>query len=268
MPFAGMIADAAGGGAAGSGGQREDECGPVPALEAKGTSEGRARGAAMVEYDVQSPNVWLSMRTTLTVPAEPGRNGTIFVWSGVQPGSGGRNFEPVGNGVLQSTLTWGPSCAPGAPTEPYESWWISPLYVNVNSLDPAYSGCHGGPVITAQPSDELDLSIRWSEPQWLQRMANLRTLKSSEFGISLQGQDQGRVFFLIELPGENKLTEDIIYSHSVLTMAMPDPSACEPVFRGPNDFASKPRVSADGTRCCIDRIVLRAQGVTATSTDP
>jgi hypothetical protein len=35
-----------------------------------------------------------------------------------------------------------------------------------------------------------------------------------------------------------------------------------------NDYATKSRVSADGLHCCIDRIVLRAEGVPATTIDP
>ena len=90
----------------------------------------------------------------------------------------------------------------------------------------------------------------------------------AEFAIDMKGQAQARAFFIIELPGSAKPTEDVIFTNSVLTMANADPSACEPLDRGMRDFASKARVSADGKHCCIDRIVLRAQGVTATTTDP
>jgi hypothetical protein len=40
------------------------------------------------------------------------------------------------------------------------------------------------------------------------------------------------------------------------------------VLKGTRDYASKARVSADGKHCCIDRIVLRAAGVMASTVDP
>jgi hypothetical protein len=76
------------------------------------------------------------------------------------------------------------------------------------------------------------------------------------------------VFFDIELQTSNKPTEDIVFINTVLSMELADPAACRPVLRGTNDFASEPRISADGKHCCIDRIVLRAPGVAATTMDP
>ena len=66
------------------------------------------------------------------------------------------------------------------------------------------------------------------------------------------------------LQTSNKPTEDVVFASAVLSMELPDPGACEPVLRGLNDFASRPRVSADGRHGCIDRIV----GVAATTMDP
>lgn len=59
-----------------------------------------------------------------------------------------------------------------------------------------------------------------------------------------------------------------IFTNTVLSLAEPNPNACEPVLKGMRDYASKARVSADGKHCCIDRIVLRAAGVMATTIDP
>jgi hypothetical protein len=74
--------------------------------------------------------------------------------------------------------------------------------------------------------------------------------------------------FEIELKTGAKPTEDIIFENIVLTMQKPEPGACALNNRGMTDYATSSRVSADGLHCCIDRIVLRADGVPATTQDP
>ena len=69
-------------------------------------------------------------------------------------------------------------------------------------------------------------------------------------------------------PTTDEPTEDVVFRKTVITMKQAEPSACQPIMRGMTDFASKARVSADGKHCCIDRIVLRAQGVPATTMTP
>jgi hypothetical protein len=201
------------------------------------------------------------------VPAEPTPNGQIFVWPGIQPTPNGMNLQRVGNGALLSVLVWGPLCAPDAPAS-YSTWWIAPMYSNISSSDPQYSGCHGGKAVVAEPKQLLDIDIRLEGTKWVQKVVNRDTREASDFSLDLKGQAQGRAFFDIELQTSNKPTEDIIYTNTVLSMDMSDPNACQPVMRGMNDFASKPRVSADGRHCCIDRIVLRAPRVMATTMDP
>ena len=266
----GMVAgagSAAVGGAPSKIGPNEDECGPIPTLPARGTMAGRVRGAGTIEYDIKPPNEWLSLRTTMLVPDQPPEGGTVFLWPGIQPLPSGVNYQPIGNGVLQPVLTWGPSCAPGAPSG-HSSWWISPVYVNVSARDTSYRGCKGGKVIEVTPDNLLEMAIRLDAGKWVQDVLDLKTMKATEFAIDLKGQAQGRAFFVIELPSNAKPTEDVIFKRSVLTMAMPEPSACEPILRGMGDFASKARVSADGKHCCIDHITLRAAGVMATTMDP
>jgi hypothetical protein len=203
----------------------------------------------------------------LAVPAEPPPNGQIFIWPGIQPTPNGMNLQPIGNGALIPALTWGPSCAPGAPTS-YSSWWIAPVYSNISSSDPQYAGCHAGKVVLARPEQSIDIELHLEGTKWVQKIVNRETMEASELSLDLKGQAQGRVFFDIELQTSNKPTEDIVLTNTVLSMDMSDPNACQPVMRGMNDFASKPRVSSDGKHCCIDRIVLRASGVMATTTDP
>jgi hypothetical protein len=69
------------------------------------------------------------LHTTMTVPEKPPPSGTLFLWPGLQPLPGGKNYNPIGNGVLQPVLMWSGTCAPTAPSS-YASWWISAQYVN------------------------------------------------------------------------------------------------------------------------------------------
>jgi hypothetical protein len=177
------------------------------------------------------------------------------------------NLQSIGNGALLPVLTWGPSCAPDRPAS-YSSWWIAPTYSNISSSDPQYSGCHSGKVALAEPTQLLDIEIRLDGTKWTQTVVNRETMEATDFSMDLKGQAQGRAFFDIELQTSNKPTEDVIFTNTVLSMDMSDPNACQPILRGTNDFASKPRVSSDGKHCCIDRIVLRAPRVMATTMDP
>jgi hypothetical protein len=177
------------------------------------------------------------------------------------------DFNPIGNGALMSVLAWGPLCAPDAPTS-YETWWTAPMYSNISSSDSQYAGCHSGKVLPARSKHFLEIDVRVEGTTWIQKILNRDTMEASDFSLDLKEQEQGRVFFDIELQTSNKPTEDVIFTNTVLSMDISDPSACEPVMRGTNDFASKPRISADGKHCCIDRIVLRAPRVMATTMDP
>ncbi|HET8938300.1 MAG TPA: hypothetical protein VFN67_32875 [Polyangiales bacterium] len=255
---------------AGTGGARrlsEDECGAIPTQPASNVTPGRLGGAGLVEFDVSVPNVFTKLRTTLAVPVEPPPTGQIFIWAGIQPTPNGMDFNPIGNGALMSVLAWGPLCAPDAPTS-YETWWTASMYSNISSSDSQYAGCHSGKVLPARPKQFLDIDVRVEGTTWVQKILNRDTMEASDFSLDLKEQEQGRVFFDIELQTSNKPTEDVIFTNTVLSMDMADPSACEPVMRGMNDFASKPRVSADGKHCCIDRIVLRAPRVMASTMDP
>ncbi|MET0384682.1 MAG: hypothetical protein ABW321_01925 [Polyangiales bacterium] len=260
----------AGSNAAGAGGSRatiEDECGAIPAEPAGKVTAGWVTGGGLVEYDVDAPNMLLGLRTTLTVPAKPPPSGQVFIWPGIQPQPNSMSFQPIGNGALLPVLTWGPSCAPESPGG-YASWWIAPTYSNLSSSDPQYAGCHAGKVSLVEPEQRLDIAIRVDGTTWIQTVVNRETLEAAEFTMDLKGQTQGRAIFDIGLQTSNKPTEDVVFTHTVLSMDMSDPDACRPTLRGTHDFASKPRVSADGLHCCIDRIVLRAPGVAATTLDP
>ncbi len=257
-------------GAAGAGGSvaaNEDECGAIPSQPAGKVTSGRVSRAGLIEYNVGPSNVLTGLRTTLAVPAEPAANGQVFIWPGIQPTATGTNLQPIGNGALLSVLAWGPLCLPDVPAT-YSTWWVASMYSNISTSDPQYAGCHGGKVVRTAPSQLLDIDIHLEGTRWVQRVINRDTMEASDFSLDLKGQVQGRAIFDIELQTSNKPTEDIVFSNTVLSMELSDPEACEPVTQGMNDFASKPRVSADGKYCCIDRIVLRAPRVMATTMDP
>jgi hypothetical protein len=75
------------------------------------------------------------------------------------------------------------------------------------------------------------------------------------------------VLFEIELKSNAKPIEDAIFEKVVLTMKAPEPGACALNNGGMNDYASQSRVSTDSLHCCFERIVLRADGVPASSKD-
>jgi hypothetical protein len=245
----------------------EDECGVIPTQAAGRVSSGRMTGAAVIEYDVGARNMFVALRTTLTVPAKPAPNGQIYIWPGLQPTPSGSNLQPIGNGALASVLAWGPLCPVDTPAT-YASWSSAPMYSNLSTSDPQYTGCHGGKVTPAEPEQRLDIEIRLDGTTWTEQVVNRDTLERSDFSLDLKGQTQGRAIFAIDLQTSNKPNEDVVFTNTVLSMDSADPDACQPVLLGTSDFASQPRVSSDGKFCCIDRIVLRAPGVTATTMDP
>lgn len=245
----------------------QDECGPVPTAAPKAAKAKAVVQYGLSEYHTKANNQFVGVRATLTVPAKPPPTGIIFVWPGTQALPDEATYQPVGGGVLQPVLTWGSSCVPGA-LPGHSTWWISPVYVNDETTIAELRGCHGGPVISAAVGDRLDLEMRLDKTEWYQKVVDRNSQLATEFSIDLRGQLQQRALFWIELKTAAKPTEDLIFDHIVLKMQDPEPGACALNNRGMNDYVTESRVSADGLTCCIDRIVLRAEGVAATTKDP
>jgi hypothetical protein len=248
-------------------GGMEDACGAVPVGASQAATPKAVVLHGLVEYHTDPANEFVGVHATLIVPAEPPPTGVIFAWPGTQAFPDSPTLEPVGMGVLQPVLTWGQSCVPGA-LPGHDTWWISPVYVNEESSIAELNGCHGGPVIEVNVGDRLDLDMRLDGTNWDQEVIDLDTEESTSFRIDLRGQQQQRTLFWIELKTAAKPTEDIVFEDIVLTMRDPEPEACALNNAGMNDYVSEARVSADGLHCCIDRIVLRAEGVPATTEDP
>ena len=179
------------------------------------------------------------------------------------------NYSPIGRGVLQPVLTWGTSCAPGSRFGA-DNYWISAMYVNVSSREPGYNGCYGGDVMDVAFGDKLYIDMRLKEGTtvWNQTVTNLSNNETVDFDFDLKDQDQNWALFEIEVSTSTLPSSDVIFTDSVLTLAASEPEACTPDSFGPNDYYSAPVASKDGTKCCLERIVLREMGVAATTMDP
>lgn len=216
-----------------------------------------------VQLHVSRGNQIIAMRTIMNVQALPTvESGTLFLTTGLQPG--GQNYDPIDNGVLETVLTWGSTCAPNAPSGPLTTWWVSGQYVNTYGNYAGYTGCHGGQGMLVQVGDPLSIHLSLAGTVWTTDIEDLATGESVTFPWDLLGQSQNYAQFWLD-PASTEPVADAIFNATTITFAQPEPEACQPAVRGHNDFFSNPRVSSDGTQCSIDRIVLRAQGVPATS---
>ena len=149
-----------------------------------------------VSFLAAAGNEIVSLTTKLVVPTKPpnpvdpaGLHGTVFLWPGLQPRPDDPNYWPIGNGVLQPVLTWGPSCAPGDRPKDELSWWISAQYVNTRGNYMGYQGCYGGLIIGVEPKDTLLITMWLFRSIWTQTILNLRT---NDFdGLSRQSRRPG-----------------------------------------------------------------------------
>jgi hypothetical protein len=256
-----------GGGDSPSGSTASSACNGGKSLlssDSTGTGATPVNGYGEVDFQTSTSTAIIGLQTTLTVPSTPSSSSTLFIWPGLEPLPGGANFDPVGQGVLQPVLTWGTSCAPGSPSNP-TGWWISGQYVNPYTSDQSVYGCFGGNVIDVQVGDLLDITMSLSGTVWSQTVVDRQSGQQSAFTQDLSGQAQDWALFKIEEPTQTMPSSDIVLTSTRLTFAAPDPSACQPNTRGTNDYFATPLVSTDGTQCCISRIILRAQGVPATT---
>ncbi len=230
------------------------------------TAGTRVSGYGFLEIDIAPGNSLIALETTLAVPSKPPAFGTLFLWPGLQPIPGGKNYRPIDNGVLQPVLTWGPTCAPNSPADSYASWWVSAQYVNTYGSYPNYTGCLGGEGMNVRVGDKLNMKMTLRANVWRQTVLNKSNGNSVSFNIDMLGQSQHRAIFSVEIAGQKPVT-DVIFTSTKLTFATPRTSVCQPLVRGANDSYSAPRLSKDGSRCCVSRMTLRAQGVPPSTSD-
>jgi hypothetical protein len=267
---AGSSAAAAGTGAAGSGSAGSDAMVPpgsnnfvsVCAGGKVGMDSDAAKATLrdldiMREYSgvkmlIRSPNEVLSFKTTLQVPKPPTQRQTLFIWPGLQSRDGAADPNRVGNGVLQPVLTWGPSCAPEAPPDPYAGWWIAGMYVKF--------GCEGGDYLTTELGDLLEIDMFLKDEKWETTIRNVMQDKTVDFTMDLQGQVQNEVMWLTEVPDGSSIrpVDDVIWTQNVLTFKEPE-ETCQPNRIGSNDYFSAPTLSPDGLHCCWDKIIMRSE---------
>ena len=125
-------------------------------------------GYGFVELDADPGHRIVGLETTLVVPAQPPGTGTLFLWPGLQPQTGGAGYDPIGNGVLQPVLAWGTSCAPGIEPAMYATWWISAQYFDEEGTDPAHTGCYGGAIMSAPVAEPLRIRMILAGTLWQQ----------------------------------------------------------------------------------------------------
>jgi hypothetical protein len=205
-----------------------------------------------VKMLIRSPNAVLSFKTTLQVPKPPMQRQTLFIWPGLQSRDGAADPNRVGNGVLQPVLTWGPSCNPRLPPDPYSGWWIAGMYVKY--------GCEGGDYLTTELGDLLEIDMFLKDEKWETTIRNVRMDKTVDFTMDLQGQVQNEVMWLTEVPDGSSIrpVDDVIWTQNVLTFKEPE-ETCQPNRIGSNDYFSAPTLSPDGLHCCWDKIIMRAE---------
>jgi hypothetical protein len=234
-----------------------------PASDGSG-AHARVTGYGVVQVNVPVSTHIVALQTTMVVPPKPTMAPTLYAWPGLEPWPGGQNLQPIGQGVLQPVLTWGTSCGTYAPKNP-TGWWISPQYVNPYTSESAFYGCKGGKALDVQVGDTLDITMTLKGASWTQTVVDRESGQMSSFDIDLKAQAQNWALFEIEMPNRTKPVSDVVFTSTTLTFADPSADACQPSVRGSTDYFSAPESSADGTKCCYSKIILRAQGVPATS---
>jgi hypothetical protein len=101
---------------------------------------------------------------------------------------------------------------------------------------------------------------------WVQTVLDPESGQVATYTLDMLGQAQAWAEFVIEAYNRPPVA-DVVFTSTAITFANSEPRACQPTSRGQNDYFATPRSSADGRTCCISRIILRAQGVPATTPD-
>ena len=232
---------------------------PIPA---------KATFDADLDFHASARNEIVELQATLVVPPRLPNVGTVFLWPGLQPDPDGRDFLPINNGVLQSVLTWGNSCAPPWEDQPitHSSWWISAQYVNDYGCVPGFTGCQGGKIMPVEPGDRLRIRFQLSGTEWSQSILDDRTGQEVTFAFDLKGQAQTYAIFAIETNEEAIAPSVVVFEDVALRFRHPDRAACKV------DDAEQRVIGlvalADGLACAIQRIRLsKAETVSNAETD-
>jgi hypothetical protein len=221
-------------------------------------------GNGNVSFLAAPGNEIVGVRTRLIVPVRPAKpqtppHGTLFLWPGLQSRPEDTNFWPIGNGVLQSVLTWRPSCAPGDRPNDEDAWWISAQYVNTDGNYMNYQGCQGGWIMSASHRDTLLISMSLYRSIWTQTVLNLKTNKSVGFHASLADQAQGIARFKIE-PWDGAMSPDLEFLETIIDFARPHSDNCRLDEKRHDDTVTAAILIDHGQSCYIEKMILRGSG--------
>jgi len=212
-----------------------------------------------VSFLTSPTNEIVGLDTKLVVPALPAATGTLFLWPGLQPTPGGAHYMPIDNGVLQSVLSWGNSCAPGKQPDAYSTWWISGQYVNKFGHYSGYTDCLGGPVMPVDVGDTLAIHFSLFRSLWTQTIVDLNKRQSVSFHMNLSNQAQAAAWFVIEAWDGAAPRGDVTFLETRIAFVRPDPGNCNVQTHGGDDYIAAPVVVDDGQSCYIDKIVLSSK---------
>jgi hypothetical protein len=162
-----------------------------------------------VDFRAPSGNEIVELQATLVVPPRPPSVGTVFLWPGLQP--------EIDNGVLQSVLTWGDSCATEDLPPTHSSWWISAQYVQ------SRGDCRGGETMLVEPGDRLRIRFQLSGTTWFQSILNASSGQEVKFEFDLENEAQTQAIFAIETDKDAIAPSVVVFEDIVLR------------FRSPND---------------------------------
>ncbi|KAJ3403698.1 hypothetical protein HDV05_007663, partial [Chytridiales sp. JEL 0842] len=229
-----------------------------------------------------------SIMTVPPLPRTPGpaATATYFLWPGLQPFRGSTNFMPIGNGVLQPVLAFGPACTPNQPLNlsPYRGWWISAQYVQTKGTLTTHRGCLGGDVMDVTPGDILKMDMYIlpgatnTSSIWRQTVvrvgkpclptANGRNTPDGclvSFDLDMLGQSQNRAQLVIELYGSTVVDFDLQFSDIAIQLNKAeanDPRVrfCDTQGRylQPFETCTGISLSPDGRTCTVSSCLFTA----------
>ncbi|KAJ3063876.1 hypothetical protein HDU98_000366 [Podochytrium sp. JEL0797] len=229
-------------------------------------------------------NSYTSFTSTLTVPpipsVAPGTTPTWYYWPGLQTDSRSANYQPIGYGVLQPVLTFGPAChnvgTPPLVTQPYASWYVSAWYVNLsNTTLPGYRGCYSGDAMLVSPNDALVMSMQLSGTTWTQSITRKSDSKSVNYVLDMKGQGQNRAELVLELWNKAVIRDPVTFTDMTLTVANAEPAGnaffCNTQTPGnmkKNEVCSGVVLSADGKTCTVQQCVFSVPPPAVTGVAP
>ncbi|GAB0105338.1 hypothetical protein JMUB6875_43160 [Nocardia sp. JMUB6875] len=177
-----------------------------------------------------TPNGITGLQTNFVVPPEPtAKQGTVYIWPGLQPLSTGENYDRMGNGVLQPILAWtdGGGCSgkgPDGGSSNYHSWWIQGVYTNLEKdLDGNGRHCLTGEAMEVAENDSLHVDMILSgSTVWTTTVINRRSNRQVTFDMDLRGQQQNMAVFAIEPWGDPIFEQNVTFTDTTITYEKPE----------------------------------------------